>query len=142
MSKDKLDKFTFLLGDWIMESHIPKSKFSGAGTDNGFGSFKKILNDKYVLFEYSSESGTAAKGIFAWDDKINMYRYWWFENSGNYSQATCNFIDDNTLAMNWHDSLFVQTFFKESPNKVVLKMQYPVDDNRHKSVLEVAFTKK
>ena len=81
-------------------------------------------------------------GIFAWDDKIEMYRYWWFENTGNYSQATCNFIDDNTLAMNWHDSLFVQTFFKESSNRVVLKMQYPIDDIGHKSVLDVTFTKK
>ena len=63
MSKDKLDKFLFLLGDWIMESQIPKSKFSNAARDSGFGSFKKILNNKYVLFEYSSKSGTAARHI-------------------------------------------------------------------------------
>lgn len=104
MNQEHLDKFGFLLGDWDMESRIPKSRFSEAGTDTGTGSFKKILNDKYVQFEYSSESGGAAKGIFAWDGKMELYRYWWFENSGNFSSATCNFIDEGILAMNWLDS--------------------------------------
>lgn len=39
-----------------------------------------------------------AKGIFAWDEKIKMFRCWWFENSGSFQSATCNFINDNTLA--------------------------------------------
>ncbi|MEJ2545427.1 MAG: hypothetical protein P8Y99_15300, partial [Calditrichaceae bacterium] len=98
MNEDKLDKFEFLIGDWNMESKIPKSIFSEAGTDTGVGSFKKILKDNYVLFEYLAKSGGGAKGIFAWDDKLEMYRYWWFENSGNFDSATCNFINDVTLA--------------------------------------------
>jgi len=141
MNEDNLDKFEFLLGDWNMESRIPKSFFSDAGTDTGVGSFKKILNDKYVMFEYSAISGGAAKGIFAWDDKIEMYRYYWFENSGNFSSATCNFINEETLAMNWNDALFVQTFVKEAPDRIVLKMQYPAEKGGHESVLEVIFTK-
>ena len=142
MNEDNLDKFGFLLGDWNLESRIPKSKFSDAETDTGVGSFKKILNDKYVLFEYSAETGGAAKGIFAWDDKIKQYRYWWFENSGNFSQATCNFVNEKTLAMNWLDSLLVQTFVKETSNRVVLKMQHPADNGGYELVLEVILTKK
>ncbi|MCZ2846318.1 MAG: hypothetical protein O2U61_07505, partial [Candidatus Bathyarchaeota archaeon] len=141
MKEDKLDKFNFLIGNWNMESRIPKSNFSEAGTDKGEGSFKKILNDNYVLFEYSAESGGGAYGIFAWDKKLEIYRYWWFENSGNFDTSTCNFINDDTLAMNWHGSLFVQTFKKETPNKVVLKMKYPVDNDGYKCMLEVIFTK-
>lgn len=142
MKKDKIDKFEFLIGEWNMESKIPKSIFSDAGTDTGIGSFKKILKENYVQFEYSAKSGGGAKGIFAWDDNLEMYRYWWFENSGNFDSATCNFINDETLAMNWHGSLFVQTFVKKTPDKVVLKMQHPVDNEGYKCILKVILTRR
>ena len=136
-----LKKFDFLLGNWDMKSHIPASKFSEPGTDTGSGTFKKILNDQFICLEYSSKTGGAAKGIFAWDEKISMFRYWWFENSGNFAEATCDFINDEVLAMNWHDSLLVQTFVREEPEKVVLKMEYPAQEGGHEVVLEVVFTR-
>jgi len=139
---DALQKFQFLLGEWDLEYHIPKSIFSEAGTDSGVGSFKKTLNEKYVLFEYSTRSGSEAKGIFAWDEKVKLYRYWWFENSGNFLTATCNFIDDDTLAMNWHDTVLVQTFAKEGPGRVVLKMQHPSARGGYDLVLEVIFNRR
>jgi hypothetical protein len=71
-----------------------------------------------------------------------MYRYWWFENSGSFSTATCNFVNDTTLAMNWHDTLLVQTFVKEAPNRVVLKMQHPADKGGYELILEVVFIKR
>lgn len=143
MSQDNLEKFNFFLGEWNLEYNIPKSIFSeSAATDKGVGSFKKILNDKYISFEYSTQSGGEAKGIFAWDDKLKMFRYWWFENSGSFQSATCNFINDGTLAMNWHDTLLVQTFVKESSDRVVLKMQYPSEKDGYDLVLEVLFIKK
>lgn len=136
-----LEKLEFLLGDWKLEYHIPKSFLSEAKTDFGVGKFKKILNNKYVQFDYSTDSGGAAKGIFAWDERINAIRYWWFENSGSFLSATCNFIDDKTLAMNWHDTLLVQTFKQENNNKVVLGMQYPSSDGGYDLVLEVILTR-
>jgi hypothetical protein len=142
MNSDKLEKFEFLVGDWNLEYRIPKSIFSDPGTDTGEGCFKKILKDNYVSFEYSTKSGGAAKGIFAWDEKINMYRYWWFENSGSFLNATCNFVNDTTLAMNWHDTLLVQTFIKEAADRVVLKMQHPAENGGYELVLEVNFTKR
>jgi len=142
MDQDNLEKFKFLIGDWNLEYRIPKSIFSDPGTDTGVGSFKRILKDKYVVFEYSTKSGGEAKGIFAWDDKIKMFRYWWFENSGSYLSATCNFINDVTLAMNWHDTLLVQTFTKETAERVILKMQHPAEKGEYELVLEVILTKR
>ena len=142
MGTNGMKNFEFLLGSWNLEYRIPKSILSEAGSDTGIGSFKRALNDKYVFFEYSTKSGGEAKGIFAWDGKIKVYRYWWFENSGNYSEATCNFINDEVLAMNWHDSILVQTFIKDGPDKVVLKMEYPSVKGRHELVLELLLTKR
>ena len=142
MGTNAMKKFEFLLGSWNLEYRIPESIFNEEGSDTGIGSFKRALNDKYVFFEYSTQSGGEAKGIFAWDDKIKVYRYWWFENSGNYSEATCNFINDEVLAMNWHDSILVQTFVKKGPDKVTLKMEYPSVKGGHELVLEVLFTRR
>jgi len=142
MSTNAMNKFEFLLGTWDLDYKIPKSDFSEPGTDKGTGTFKKIMNDRYVLFEYSTQSGSEAKGIFAWDDKAGIYRYWWFENSGNFQTATCNFIDDSILAMNWHDTLLIQSFTREYPDRVILKMLYPVTNGGHEPVLEVILTRK
>jgi len=138
-----MDKFDFLLGRWKMEFYVPKSKFSEADTGQGTGEFKRILNDKYVTFDYSSKysagEGTA-HGIFAWDDKRKIYRYWWFENSGEFNEATCDFIDQNTLFMNWQNSVLVQTFIKLKNGNIKLDMQYPVNANEYKTVLEIRFS--
>jgi hypothetical protein len=142
MPPDVMNKFDFLLGNWNLEYRIPKSIFSAAGSDSGIGSFKKALNEKYVIFDYWTKSGSEAKGIFAWDDKVEVYRYWWFESSGNFLTATCNFINDDIIAMNWHDTVLVQTFEKDGPDRVVLKMQYPSAQGGHELVLEVIFTRK
>jgi hypothetical protein len=138
---DAVKRFDFLLGNWDLEYIIPKSFLSEGGTDSGHGSFSRALNNSYVVFEYSTKSGGEAKGIFAWDKKSESYKYWWFENSGNFLSATCNFLSDDVLVMNWHDSLLVQTFVKESPDKIVLKMQYPSVEKGYQPVLEVIFTR-
>ena len=141
MNSEEMSKFEFLLGDWNLEYRIPESTMSKAGSDSGFGSFKRALNDKYVIFDYSTKSGGQAKGIFAWDSKIKKYRYWWFENSGSFLSATCDFINDNTLAMNWHDSLLIQTFTRENSDMVILHMQNPSSKGDYQLVLEVIFTR-
>ncbi|MGD0339630.1 MAG: hypothetical protein ABSB78_12675 [Bacteroidota bacterium] len=141
MHTEAMKKFEFLLGSWNLEYRIPKSTFSEAGSDSGTGSFKRRLDDKYVFFDYSTKSGGEAHGIFAWDDRAKLYRYWWFENSGAFLTATCNFVDDETLAMNWHDTLLVQTFIKESPDRVVLRMQNTAIKGEHELVLEVILTR-
>jgi hypothetical protein len=135
-----MDKFNFLLGNWNLEYTIPKSFFSEARSDSGKGTFKRALNDKYVTFDYSTKTGGEAKGIFAWDDNLKVYRYWWFENSGTFMEATCNFLSETTLSLNWHNSLLVQTFQQLEKDNIILKMSHP-SNNDYEIVLEVIFTK-
>ena len=113
---------------------------------SGTGTFRRALDGNYVFFDYSASSPAgetgAAHGIFAWDQKAQNYRYWWFENSGSYSEATCEFVDDGLLLMSWHDSLLLQTFQKVNANTVELVMKKPNATAGYDPVLEVLFTKK
>ena len=139
-----MDKFNFLLGTWKLEYKVPKSQFSEGDTGNGEGEFKRILNDRYVTFDYHAKltrGEGAAHAIFAWDEKSKIYRYWWFEDSGAFMEATCNFINENTLCLNWHNSILVQTFKKMEDGKVVLQMSYPSEKNGYEVVLEVILVK-
>lgn len=139
-----MEKFDFLLGDWDLEYRIPKSALSEAATGTGSGTFKRFLDDKYVVFDYSCSLTTGqgqAHAIFAWDEKAKLYRFWWFESSGNFSQATCNFLNDKALFMNWHDSLYVQSFRAVDPNHLVLRMEHPTSEGEYELVMEVIFTR-
>ena len=144
-NENAMDKFEFLLGDWDMEYRIPKSSMSEADTGTASGTFKRFLDDKYVTFDYSGSS-TKSKGqahaIFVWDEKAKLYRYWWFENSGNFAQATCNFLSDKALFLNWHHSLFVQSFRAVDPDKIILRMKHPTSEGEYELVMEVMFTRK
>jgi len=140
-----MEKFDFLLGNWNLEYRVPKSAFSEAATGTGTGTFKRALDDKYVYFDYSCSLTTGegeAHAIFAWDEKTKIYRCWWFENSGNFTNATCNFVNNETLFLNWHDSLLIQTFRKAAPNKVILKMKHPDSEGKYELIMEVIFTRK
>ena len=142
-----MDNFDFLLGTWNLKSNIPKSAFSEADTGSGHGTLKRVLDDKYVQFDYEGTSSAdpqqkgRAHGIFAWDEKEQVYRYFWFENSGAFRQATCNFIDNKTLFLNWHDTLLIQTFTKSGPDKVTLRMEHPAAGDKFELILEVIFTR-
>jgi len=143
--KSEMDKFDFLIGEWELRYNIPKSTFSKKATGTGRGTFKRALDDKYVFFDYvarvSDEEGEA-HGIFAWDDKARIYRYWWFESSGSFMKATCHFVNENTLHMSWHDTVLRQTFTRVSANQVVLRMDHPNAEGEYDLILEVTFTRK
>jgi hypothetical protein len=140
-----MDKFHFLLGTWKMEYKIPKSKNIIEDIGGGEGIFKGILNNRYVTFDYKvklTTSDAAAHAIFAWDEKSKIYRYSWFEDSGEFMKATCNFINEHTLCLNWHNSLLVQTFHRIEDGKIILQMKNPLNKNDYEIILEVVFTKK
>jgi len=63
MNPELMSKFEFLLGNWNLEYRILKSSFGEAGTDSGTGSFRRSLNDKYVIIDYSTKSGAEAHAI-------------------------------------------------------------------------------
>ena len=143
--QNPMEQFEFLLGDWNLEYKVPKSSFSEATTGTGTGTFKRALGDKYVFFDYSCSLTIGegqAHGVFAWDSDKEIYRYWWFESSGSYEQATCNFIDNDTLFMDWIDTAFSQTFTRAGKDKVILRMEMSGDDGEDELVMEVIFTRK
>ena len=144
MAEDPMEKFEFLLGDWNLESRIPKSSFSEAATGTGTGTFKRTLKDKYVFFDYCylTAGEGQAHGIFAWDDKAKFYRYWWFEDSGSFEHAVCNFVNDDTLFMNWQDTMLTQTFTKAGSDKVILRMKQSLGEDKSELILEVVLTRK
>jgi uncharacterized protein YutD len=47
-----MEKFDFLIGDWNMKYNIPKSSFSEKTTGSATGTFKRALDNKYVIFDY------------------------------------------------------------------------------------------
>ena len=141
-----MKKFEFLIGEWDLEYRIPKSSYSEEATGSGTGKFKRFLKDQYVIFDYtasfSTGDKTAAHGIFTYDEKVKMYRYWWFEDSGNFMTATCNFLNDTTLFMSWHNSNLIQTFKKTNENIVELRMENPVSESKFELILHVTLMHK
>jgi len=138
-------RFDFLLGKWKLLYKIPKSSFSNPDSGEGEGEFKSVLKEKYVTFDYSCKlfaMEDAAHAIFVWDAKTEIYRYWWFEDSGAFMEASCNFLNDTTLCLNWHNSLLVQTFQLTEDGRIILRMKYPSEGNNYETILEVVFTKK
>ena len=137
--------FDFLLGSWDLFYDIPESSMSEAATGKGTGEFRKVLNDKYVFLDYRSifgEEQGAAHGVFCLEEQEGIYHYWWFENSGKYLQASCKFVDDETLYMNWHDTVLSQTFKKIDDDTVLLTMQQPASDKSYETVLKVTFKRR
>ena len=140
-----MEKFNFLIGDWILKYTVPKSRFSEEATGEGKGKFAKKLNNKYVYFDYAAKftTGSAqAHAIFAKDKKHYIYRFWWFEDSGSYQTATCQFLDKNTLFLNLHDTLLIQTFSKVRKDYILLHMSYPKNKDEFNLILQVEFFRK
>lgn len=141
---NKMDQFNFLLGKWNLKYKVPKSVFSDEDFGIGKGEFKTFLNNRFVTFDYDaklSKREVAAHAIFGWDDKNKIYRYWWFENSGEFMEASCDFINENSLRLNWYNSLLVQTFHLIENGNIIMRMNYPINDNDNALVLEVLFIK-
>lgn len=140
-----MERLCFFIGDWNLKYKVPKSRFSETATGTGTGTFRMALNDKYVYFDYSCSLTTGdgeAHGIFTWDKKLKLYRYWWFEDSGDFSEAAGDFIDDETLFLKWHGTSLIQTFKKIDSDKLILRMEHKSPKGKYESILEVVFTRK
>jgi len=142
----KMDKFGFLIGHWKLEYRVPKSSLGEADKGIGEATMKRALGGRYVFFDYhavlerNGEGG--AHAVFAWDGRVNIYRYWWFEDGGSFLAASADFVDEDTLRLNWHDTLLVQTFKKLGPDRVSLRMEHPVAAGGYELILEVLLTRK
>ena len=138
-------KFDFLIGDWVLEYRVPRTRLHEAAKGTGSGTFRRILDGKFVSFDYESYIGGErgrAHAVFGRDSKSGVYRYWWFEDSGAFMTATCDFVDHKTLAISWHDTLLRQTFQKTGPAEVTLRLERPAKGGGSELVLEVLLKRK
>lgn len=143
---EKMDRFDFLMGDWDLEYRVPKSSLEETDSGSGEAQIQRTLGGRYVQFDYRASlkrTGTgSARGIFAWDRAAKIYRYWWFEESGNFLTAACDFVAEGVLRLNWHDTILVQTFAEQGPDRVVLRMERPVASGGHELIMEVLMTRR
>ena len=142
---ERMDKFDFLIGEWNLEYRVPASSISPAATGEGSGKFYKALSNTYVYFDYAARltlGSAAAHAVFAWDDRIKMYRYWWFEDSGAFMSATCDFPEEKLLVLNWHDSLLNQSFSQLPEGHIRLLMEKVAGPGKQELLLEVFLRRK
>jgi hypothetical protein len=138
--RDEMKRFEFMIGEWDLIYNIPESEMSPAAKGSGHGIMKRILDGRYVSFDYEASINNIrgkAHGIFAWDEKWEVYRYWWFENSGNYMSAVCDFVDEHRLRMHWDNTMLIQHFVKQSDDKMLLEMGYSGKEGKLEPILEV-----
>ena len=128
-----MQALSFMIGEWeldyTMTQHGHKTK-----TIRGIGSLRYLFNATYLTFDYQMvEKATGkmigeAHAIFAWDKNSGQYRYYWFEGSGTFHQATGILQDVHTLALEWQDIHCTQIFRRVSPDAMYLEMQCPEQD--------------
>ncbi len=140
----------FLIGEWeldytVIQSGSPTSMICGTG------SMKYLFEETYIIFDYQSRRKATGEvsgnthAIFAWDQKANLYRLYWFESSGSFLQAAGTLKDPNTLSLEWLGTNCTQIFKKVSDDAIFLEMHIPdkdvvmrVDFARHKEKLAQA----
>lgn len=133
-----LQSIDFLIGKWSLRYTLfsdGRPKPDG----KGLGEIQKTLDGKFITFDYQAELSTGifkAHAIFAWDSEKDLFRYWWFENSGQVQQAEGRMKDESTLVLQWQNIPCTQTFRETSETIVVLEMAY-----QGKPALEVSLTR-
>ena len=150
-----MDKFDFLIASWNLNYKIPKSSFSEEATGDGKGTFKRALNDKYVVFDYEASFSTgdraAAHGIFTWDDKLKMYRYWWFDNYDNAYHCTGKYVTSANALVFTRDDIESETgeqlscrytFKFEDDNNIVFTWEEGDQGGNYDLVLTTTYTRK
>jgi len=138
-------EFDLFIGSWRLQYDVPESFFSPQTSGEGEGTFAEILNGHCVTFGYEAHfanESAAAHGIFVRNNQQNTFRYWWFEDSGNYDRATCKFLNKHSLFLVWRGSALIQTFEQINPDHIELKMFDPRENLSHELILKVDLYRK
>ena len=124
---------SFMIGEWVLDYTVTQRGHT-TKTMRGTGSLRYMFNATYLTFDYqvlqkdTGEMLAEAHAIFAWDKKLGQYRYYWFESSGNFHQATGILRDADTLALEWQDIHCTQIFRRVSADAMYLEMRCPEQD--------------
>jgi len=123
----------FMTGEWSLDYTVTQHGQT-TKTIRGTGSLHYLFNATYLTFDYqmiekaTGEMIAEAHAIIAWDKKSGQYRYYWFEDSGNFHQATGVLRGAHTLALEWQDINCTQIFQRVSADAMYLEMQCPEQD--------------
>ena len=124
---------SFMVGEWELDYTVTQHGHT-TKTIRGTGSLRYLFDATYLTFDYqmlekaTGEMTGEAHAIFAWDKKLGQYRYYWFESSGNFLQATGVLRDEHTLALEWQDIKCTQIFRRVSADAMYLEMRCPEQD--------------
>lgn len=124
---------SFMIGEWELDYTVTQNGHT-TQTIRGTGSLRFLFNATYLTFDYqmiekaTGEMIAEAHAIFAWDKQSGQYRYYWFENSGNFHQATGVLRDPRTLALEWQEINCTQIFRSVSADAMYLEMRCPDQD--------------
>ena len=121
---------SFMIGEWGLDYAVTQHGHT-TRTIRGNGSLRFLFSATYLAFDYQIFDKTngamiaEAHGIFAWDTKAGQYRYYWFESSGSFHQATGVLLDAHILALEWQEIKCTQIFRSLSANAMYLEMRCP-----------------
>jgi hypothetical protein len=124
---------SFMIGEWALDYTVTQHGQTTKAM-RGIGTLRYLFNAAYLTFDYqvlqkdTGEMIAEAHAIFAWDKKLEQYRYYWFESSGNFLQATGILRDADTLALEWQDIHCTQIFRHVSADAMFLEMRCPEAD--------------
>jgi len=59
-----------------------------------------------------------------------------------FGEARRGFPDDETLFLNWHDSLLTQSFVNTGPDRVTLRMGHPGPRGEYELIMEVLMSRR
>jgi hypothetical protein len=133
---------SFMAGEWNLDYTVTQ-RGSTTRAIRGTGSLRYLFDATYLTFDYQAqqketgESIGEAHAIFTWENKNQQYRYFWFESSGSFHQATGFLRDEHTLALEWQGIHCSQIFRRVSTDAMYLEMWCPDED----LLLRVDFTR-
>ncbi|HLG93633.1 MAG TPA: DUF1579 family protein [candidate division Zixibacteria bacterium] len=98
----ELAKLSFLVGNFTSENISYDTPMGKGGPGKGRNMNRWGLDSLYVMANYEGTMAALGDykghGMFTYDVQSQQYKCWWFDNHGNQSEYTGNFIGD-TLAL-------------------------------------------
>jgi hypothetical protein len=124
---------SFMACEWELD-YTATQRGQTTSTIRGTGVLWYVFGGTYLTFDYqmrqkdSGKSTGEAHGIFVWEAKTQRDRYYRFESSGTFLQATGVLAGDHTLSLEWTGIDCTQMFRRVNDRALYLEMTCPTED--------------
>lgn len=99
----ELDRLDMLVGTWEGTAEMSMPGMDEPMTIRGVNTTKWELDKRFLIEHFEGDMGEEGKfegvGVWTWDPKAKVYRNWWFDSYGSFSQGTAKY-DEETRT--WH----------------------------------------